>query len=98
MDDLELPANLLRGCVEVGGLLCCDGRHLLFTPGAGDEAETDVPYATITGMRLGGRRGQDSNRLDLTTSDGRNLTFLIVGRERVTELVMDRQGWTRRKG
>lgn len=88
---LDLPADLLFGCVETGGRLTCEEGRLEFVPGEGEPVQ--VAFEEIVQMRLGGRMGADANRIDLKLADGHTLTLLVLGRERVADLILSHRGW-----
>lgn len=90
--EFSLPASLLVGCVETGGVAEWDEGRIVFLPGDGGEAVI-VAAGKIAEMRLGGRRGADANRMDLALLDGRRLTLLVVGRDRLVARILDARGW-----
>lgn len=91
--DFELPADLLIGCIELGGLLRCQPDRIAFVPSDGEELQ--LPFAEIVEMRLGGRHGADANRMDLRLLDGQKVTLLVVGRDRLADLILAHRGWDR---
>ena len=86
-----LPADLLLGCVEIGGALTIEADRLVFQPGEGESSE--VAMAEIAEIRLGGPNGMDANRMDLILLDRRTVTLLIVGRDRVASVILGERGW-----
>lgn len=89
--EVELPADLLLGCIEIGGLLRCEPTRMEFCPEAGEPIE--VEFSDIAIVRLGGRNKADANRIDLTLLDGRKVTLLVLGRDRLASIILADRGW-----
>ncbi len=94
--EIELPADLLLGCIEIGGLLRCEPTRMEFCPEAGESIEVD--FSDIAIVRLGGRNKADANRIDLTLLDGRKVTLLVLGRDRLASIILADRGWEPPKG